>query len=442
MASVLISLISSPNAAAQSPDTTSPSPWTKHFQLTVISQSHSGFPALYSGDNSLGNAAEAWATSLTTTLFIGRKLWKGASFYFNPEMSGGHGLSYALGVAGALNGETYRVGAVEPQLFIARAYWQQHFALGNGGTEWLEDDENQVQEKVPVSRITIQAGKFAIADFFDDNEYAKDPRTQFFNWSIWANGAWDYPANTRGYTYGLVVALHQPRWALRFSTVAVPVIANYQKMEYNAHAHSETLEYQHDLKFNGRQGTVRLLATNTYTRSPSYAEGLKAIPSNDTFTLKVIRGAEKNNRFGGHKFGLGLNIDQELTDDLGFFTRAGWNDGKYVSWAFTEIDNSVNAGLSMKGSAWKRPEDVWALAMVSNGLSSGHRDFLAAGGYGFIIGDGRLTYGREFILETYYNILLSDHFWLTFDYQFVNRPGYNRDRGPVHVFGIRGHIAL
>jgi high affinity Mn2+ porin len=438
----ILLIVGIPPAIAQENDSSSASKWSKHFQLTVISQSHSGFPAAYSGDKSLGSDAEAWATSLTTTLYIGRKLWKGGTLYFNPEMSGGHGLSYATGVAGALNGETYRVGAVEPQLFIARAYLEQHIPLGNSDYEWVEDDVNQVRERVPTSRITLTAGKFAIADFFDDNAYAKDPRAQFFNWSVWANGAWDYPANTRGYTFGLVAALYKPHWAIRLSTVAVPRIANFHIMEYNGQAHSETLEFQHDLLVGKRKGMIRILANNTYSRAPSYADGIKAIPANDSFLLHVIAGTESNTRYGGHKFGLGLNMDQELTEEIGLFARAGWNDGKYASWAFTEIDNSINAGLSGEGKKWKRPDAVWAIAVVSNGLSNDHRTFLASGGYGFIIGDGRLNYGRESIMETYYNMLLSPHFWLTFDYQFVNHPGYNKDRGPVHVFGIRGHIEL
>jgi len=204
--------------------------WSHHFQLTVISQSHSGFSAAYSGKNSLDNAVETGATSLTTTLFLGRKLWKGAAAYFNPEMSGGNGLSYSQGVAGALNGETYRVGNVAPQLFIARAYLQQNIALGNSKYTNVADDENQVTDKVPNNRITITAGKFAISDFYDDNTYSHDPRTQFFNWSLMGNGAWDYPANTRGYTYGIVAEWYQNNWSFRLSSVAVPTIANSHKM--------------------------------------------------------------------------------------------------------------------------------------------------------------------------------------------------------------------
>jgi high affinity Mn2+ porin len=414
--------------------------WTNHFQFTYIAQKHAAFPSKYSGQNSLADSVEPAAKSITATLFLGRKLWKGASFYFNPEVSGGNGLSFAKGVAGALNGETYRVGAVEPAVFIARAYLQQIFALINTDYEEVKDDANLIADKIPSSRITISAGKFAISDFFDDNRYSKDPRSQFFNWSLWANGAWDYPANTRGYTFGLVAELIKPNWAVRLSSVAVPRIANFHLMEYNTKAHSETIEFGHTFSINKKPGALRLIVSNTNSKAPSYAEGMNAIAINNVFLLDVIKGAVENNTYGGKKFGLGFNAEQELTNEIGLFTRIGWNDGKYASWAFTEIDKTANIGLSIKGNKWKRPNDVYGIATVINGISKEHLNFLKAGGYGFIIGDGKLNYGNETIIETYYNSKISKFFWLTFDYQFVSHPAYNKDRGPVNVFGIRGHI--
>lgn len=417
--------------------------WTTHFQTTIIAQKHSGFNSPYSGQNSLADSVEPTATSLTATLFFGRKLWKGATFYFNPEVSGGKGLSFATGVAGALNGETYRVGATEPQIFVARAYLQQHIPLGNTAYDIVADDANQIAEKIPMKRITISAGRFAISDFFDDNAYSKDPRTQFFNWSIWANGAWDYPANTRGYTYGLVAALFQPKWAVRISSVAVPRIANNHLMEYDfARAHSETLELEHELAINRQPGKIRLLASHTASQAPSYQDGLRSLEAKSNFMPDVISGDEEHKAYGGSKFALCLNLEQQLSKELGLFSRVGWNDGKYATWAFTEIDNSINAGISIKGTKWKRADDVVGIAGGSNGISNDHQRYLQAGGNGFIIGDGRLNYGREAILECFYNAQLTKFFWLTFDYQFVHNPGYNRDRGPVHVFGFRGHVAF
>jgi hypothetical protein len=415
---------------------------SNHFQLTVISQSHSGFYAPYSGRNSLADSTEVGATSITSTLFLGQKLWKDAAFYFDPEISGGAGLSYSVGVAGALNGETYRIGAPAPKMSIARAYYQQIIPLGNTKYDVCDDDVNQVKCNVPCNRITISAGKFAISDFYDKNDYSHDPRNQFFNWSLMSNGAWDYPANTRGYTFGLVVELIKPTWAVRLSSVAVPKMANQPDLEYNLKgAHSETFEAEKSWSVHKHAGIIRFLVSNAYSRAPSFLDGINAIKTNDTHILNVINGTEESNTFGGKKFGLGLSFNQELTNGIGLFARAGWNDGTHASWAFTEIDQTISAGLSVKGTKWQRPDDVCGIAGVINGISKDHRDFLAAGGYGFIIGDGALNYGYEKIIETYYDIKLTKTFKLTFDYQFVSNPGYNKDRkGPVHVFGIRGHV--
>jgi high affinity Mn2+ porin len=428
-------------ASAQTQDSTKRSPWSTHFQLTVIAQMHSGFKSPYSGTNSMTDSVEPAATSITTTLFLGRKLWKNASFYFNPELSGGRGLSYSIGVAGALNGETYRIGDPAPSLSVARAYLQQIIPLGDAGDEEVEDGANQVAEKIPASRITISAGKFSISDFYDKNIYSHDPRTQFLNWSLMSNGAWDYPANTKGYTTGIVAELNKPKWGLRVSSVAVPIVANHPQMEYVfGKAHSETAEFEYKMNLGRRPGVIRLLYSRTASRAPSYKEGMTALVIKDTTLLKVISGNAEGASYGGSKTGICLNAEQELADDIGAFARIGWNDGKDATWAFTEIDQTLHAGLSIKGVHWQRSDDVVGLAGVINGISADHRSFLKAGGYGFIIGDGTLNYGHEEIVEAYYKAKLFENIWATFDYQFVNNPGYNKDRGPVHVFALRGHI--
>ena len=421
------------------------SAWSCHFQLTVIGQAHSGFkaPAPLPKSNSLSNSVESGATSITSTLFLGRKLWNGAAIYLNPEISGGAGLSYSLGVAGALNGETYRIGDPAPVASIARAYFQQYIPLGNPGYEIDDDKKNQVlNRKVPANRITLTLGKFSMSDFFDNNAYSHDPRTQFINWSLMSNGAWDYPANTKGYTAGFVGELVLHAWKARISTVAVPAIANHSAMEYVfGKAHSETAEFEKSVSINKRPGAIRLLFSYTASRAPSYKEGLEAIQEKDTFLLSVISGNAEGKTYGGNKTGNCLSADQEITDNLGMFVRVGWNDGKHASWAFTEIDQTASLGISLKGSKWKRQNDVLGIAAVINGISADHQAFLKAGGYGFIIGDGYLNYGHEKIIEFSYNAQLFNSFWLSLDYQFVDNPGYNKDRsGPVHVFGVRSHI--
>lgn len=419
----------------------SQSNWSLHGQMTAIGQKHSGFNAMYSGEKSLENGVEPTAISLTSTLFIGRKLWKNASFYVNPELSGGKGLSFAQGVAGALNGETYRVGEVEPQVFIARAYLQQHFALSNDPeTEFLEEADNQVAGNVPAKRLTISVGKFAMSDFFDDNLYAKDPRTQFMNWSIWANAAWDYPANTRGYTFGGVAEVFFPKWEARLATVSVPRIANFHLMEYNSNAHSETFELVYKPLLWNKKTSIKFLASQTFSKAPSYQQGLEALVHGNSYILDVIRGNEENTQYGGKKIMFGLSMDHQITKNIGCFARLGWNDGKDASWAFTEIDNNISAGISVLGNDWNRKDDVVGLAIASNGISSPHQEFLKNGGYGFIIGDGHLNYQREDILEAYYSAKLSNFWSLSLDYQLVVNPAYNHDRGPVNAFALRSHF--
>jgi len=443
---LLLTIFKAQSLFAQHTDSTHVSPWNYHYQITVIDQNHSGFNAKYSGMNSLADSVEKGAVSVTSTLDLGRRLWEGGAFHFNAELSGGHGLSSTLGVAGALNGETYRIGDPSPVVSAARYYLQQMIPLNHTGYEQQEDDiDNQLTGTIPSSRIVISAGKFSMSDFFDDNSYSHDPRTQFMNWALMSNGAWDYPANTKGYTYGLVVELIKPGWAARVSSVAVGATANHSDMEYRfGKAHSETLELTKKLHLiDSLPGSIGFIASYTASRQPSYQDGLEAIKTGNTALLNVFSGSAEGLSYGGHKTGFYLNMEQGLTEDLGFFARAGWNDGKYATWAFTEIDQTISAGLSLKGAPWKRKGDVVGIGQIVDGLSADHRAFLKAGGYGFIIGDGNLNYGHEYITEVYYSAQFTKTFWVSVDYQLVMNPGYNKDRqGPVHVFGFRGHVAL
>ncbi|HWZ21376.1 MAG TPA: carbohydrate porin [Cytophagaceae bacterium] len=414
--------------------------WSFHFQSTIIVQGHPDFHSPYSGANSLRDTAET-ALSLTNTFFLGRKLWKGAALFFNPEIAGGKGISYALGIAGAANGETFRIGSPAPALYIARLFFQQHIAL-NSKRENAEDDLNQLKSSIPSSRITISAGKFSIADYFDDNSYSHDPRTEFLNWSLMSNGAWDYPANTRGYTWGAVVELVKPGYAIRISSVMMPKIANGPTLDFSVNkAHAETVEFEKKISTKKHQGSLKFLAFHNSSRAPSYNNAINAMTHGDSSLNEIIEGRKTGTTFGGIKYGFGLNFCQELTNAIGIFARLGWNNGQTATWAFTEIDQTASAGISIKASKIKRPEDVFGLAIVVNGISKEHINYLNAGGYGFIIGDGKLpNYGHEQILETFYKIKLAKTLWTTLDYQFIANPAYNKDRGPVHVFAIRGHV--
>jgi hypothetical protein len=416
--------------------------WSYHFQLTSIGQGHQRFYSKYSGPNSLRDSDET-ALSLTSTLFLGRKLWKGAAVFFNPELAGGKGISYALGLAGAANGETFRVGTPEPKLYVARAFFQQHITLGKGN-EYQDGESNQLSGYVPASRITISAGKFSIADFFDDNAYSHDPRSEFLNWSLMSNGAWDYPANTRGYTWGAVVELINPKWSVRASSVMVPVKANGNVFDQNiGKAHAETVELERKLKINNHPGAFRILAFENFSSAPSYSTAIKAMKEGDTSLVSIISGKAPGFDYGRIKYGFGFSYWQELTNTLGIFARGSWNNGTSCTWAFTEIDQSVSGGISVKASAIKRKDDVFGLAAVVNGISNDHIAYLNAGGYGFMLGDGKLThYNEEMIMETFYKIKIASTLWATLNYQLVLNPGYNADRGPVNIFGVRVHVEL
>ena len=411
--------------------------WNFHFQFTGIIQYNPAFQAPYSGQNSFQPLAEH-AYSVTTTAYIGRKLWTGASVYFNPEMAGGTGLSSTLGIAGFPNGETFRIGASQPVVYVARLFIRQHITLDPLHFDTLADDDNQVREIVSRKRLTINFGKFGIADFFDQNAVSHDPRTDFMNWSLMNDGAYDYAANTRGYTGGLIVEYFTPGWVLRAGTALEPVYANGPTLNFDwFKTNSETFEIQKDYLFHGLPGTARLLLYYNTSKAPAYQTVINEYKNGTDTSLDVIYGTA----YGGKKYGFGINMSQAFSKRLYSFFRLGWNDGKTATWAFAEIDNSVSLGFRYYGIGKGRLADNIGLAFVSNGISTGHRDFLNIGGYGFMIGDSKLPhYTRENIFELFYQVKLFEQLYGTLDYQFVSGPAYNHDRGPVSLLAARVRV--
>ena len=415
----------------------SDSAWNFHFQFTGIIQYNPSFHSPYVGQNSFLPKAER-AFSVTTTAFLGRKLWKGASAYFNPEMAGGQGLSSTLGIAGFPNGETFRIGADQTVVYVARIFLRQQINFDREHFDTLDDGINQVKERVSTKRLTINFGKVGIADFFDQNTVSHDPRTDFMNWSLMNNGAYDYPANTRGYTGALVLEYYTPGWVFRAGTALEPTYANGPYLNFNwAKSNSETIEIQKDYSIHKLPGTVRLLLYYNTSKAPAYQTVINEYKNGTDTSLDVIYGTQ----YGGKKYGIGINLNQSISSRLNSFFRFGWNDGKTASWAFAEIDNSVSLGFRYYGIGRGRPLDNIGFALVSNGISSGHRDFLNVGGYGFMIGDGKLpNYTRENIAEVFYEVKLFENLFTTLDYQFVTNPAYNMDRGPVSLIAARVHI--
>jgi high affinity Mn2+ porin len=398
---------------AKAQDTLKQQRFNFHFQQTVITQYKPSFGANYTGDNSLLTQSET-QSSITTTLFGGARLWKGASAFFNPELSGGSGLSKTLGVAGFPNGETFRVGGSEPKIYIARLYFTQNFEWGKE-KDTLQDDNNQLAGLKSKRYFSVTAGKFGMADFYDGNEFSHDPRSQFMNWSLMDNGAWDYPANTRGYAMGIHTELGMPNWTLRFAFTMSTTTANGAIWDAKVgKANTQTMEYERRYTINGNKGTLRILGFRNNGKMGNYRDALAISAVNPVVDTNLV--------YGKHKYGFGISADQYLSKDFGVFAK-------------------LSFGGVLKGNSWKRSDDELGLAFVANGLSGPHRDYLAAGGYGFIIGDGKLNYSNELIAELYYKInAYQKKFWLSPDYQFIVNPAYNKDRGPVNVFSLRVHV--
>jgi high affinity Mn2+ porin len=412
--------------------------WSYHFQYTNVMQGHGDIHAPYSGQNSLSANPEQ-AFSLTSSLYLGRKLWKGASVFYNPEVAGGKGMSSTLGVAGFPNGETFRIGDPSPTLYVARFFIRQHIALKSAKYDTLESCSNQLGgECVPSHRITITAGKISLADLFDNNAISHDPRRQFMNWALMNNGAWDYPANTRGYTEGIVVEFITPSYAVRLAETLMSTVANGEDMNLDiSHSRGETLELEKDYKIKGQKGAVRLLLFHNISHAGSYETAI----SNKLSGIDTTMNVNSLTAWNGLKYGFGVNADQQLNENISAFFRFGWNDGHTASWEFAEIDQSLSFGIQVKGARWKRPEDFFGMAFLVNDLSKDHWDFLNYGGYGFMIGDGKLPhYGSEQIFETYYSTKLTKSLWFSADFQYVTNPAYNRERGPVPVYALRAHV--
>jgi high affinity Mn2+ porin len=428
----LVILLLSVIKLASGQDTVKQERYSFHFQQTIITQYKPGFNAPYSGLNSLSPLTET-QSSITSTFFGAVRLWKGAEAYFNPEISGGSGLSKTLGVAGFPNGETFRIGGAEPKIYIARLYFKQNFEWGNE-KDTIESGVNQLAGLKSKRYFSIAVGKFGMADFFDNNAFSHDPRSQFMNWALMDNGAWDYPANTRGYVIGATAELGQPDWTLRFAFTMVTTQANESVWDAKiGKANTQTLEYERRYTIGGQKGTLRLLGFLNNGKFGDYnlaiAENPKA-PNVDT-----------TQAYGRHKYGFGINAEQYLSKDFGVFAKASYNDGHTETWFFTEIDRSLTFGGVLKGTQWERGDDEAGLAFIANGLSAPHRNYLADGGYGFLIGDGKLNYATEMIAELYYKInAYQKKFFITPDYQFILNPAYNKDRGPVNVFSIRAHV--
>ena len=409
--------------------------WEIHGQTTYIQQGYPPFHSPYLGPNSFTPWAQTRNT-WTTSVFLGLKLWDGGELYYNPELLQGFGLHDTTGAAGFPNGEAQKSNFPYPHYSTSRLFLRQTIGLG-GEQEKIESGYGQMAGTKDVSRLTFQVGRFAVHDVFDTNSYATDPRVDFMNWSIWAAGAFDYPADKIGLAYGGVAELNQKFWAMRagyFLTGNQPNSNEFDMSLFKRGAYVGEFEARYSVL--SRAGKLRVgVWADTYF-SGSYREAVDlslAIPNLDPTDAIIAT------RTGRTKYGYYVNFEQSLTEQLAIFGRWSWNDGRNEISAFTDIDRSLMFGAAITGKAWGRPDDRIGVAGAVNALSPEHRDYIAAGGLGILIGDGMLNYHRERILETYYAMRVLKGLTLTFDYQYMVNPAYNADRGPISIFSGRLH---
>jgi hypothetical protein len=407
--------------------------WSAAFQTTYVWQGKHAFAAAYSGSNSLKTAAEK-SYSFSATAFLGWRPWAGGELYANAEGVQGVPLSDLTGLGGFTNGEISRTSGDSLLVYRARLFLRQTWGQ-DAGQESVQAGPNQLAGSVDKHRWVLTVGNLSVLDVFDDNAYSHDPRTQFLNTALMTHGAYDYASDARGYSWGAALQWYHDAWTVSAGRFIQPAQPNQLALDPRWLAHyGDQVEIAHTHELGDQPGKLRLLLFRNRARMSLYADAL---------TLAAVNGGPPDIgkvRIGDQfKYGLGLNLEQAVTTDLGLFARASWSDGRTETYAFAEIDRSASAGLLLKGAAWGRGQDSVGLAAMRNGLSAPQRAYLAAGGLGFFIGDGRLSYAPEAAVEMFYSLALAKSMWLTADWQHLRNPAYNADRGPVDVASLRWH---
>jgi high affinity Mn2+ porin len=401
-----------------------------HAQTTFLEQYDPPFRAPYAGPNSLtpNVGRETW----DMTAFLGMRLWSGAEFWINPEVDQGFGLSGTLGVAGFPSGEAYKVGQSVPYARIPRAFIRQTIDLG-GEAQKIDAAANQFSGTQTANRLVFTVGKFSITDIFDTNKYAHDPRGDFMNWTLVDTGTFDYAADAWGFTYGAAAEWYQGDWTLRAGWFDQSIVPNNAVLDGSFGQFQWVAEIERRYELWGQPGKLALTGFLTRARMGSFASAIaQSIATGNPADIASVRRYDSRG-------GISMNLEQQITETIGAFMRAGLADGSVEPYDFTDVDRTVAAGVQLSGKIWGRGDDTVGIAGVVNGITKVHQQFLNAGGLGILIGDGQLPhYGAEQIVEAYYALPIS-YFKLTLDYQFIVNPGYNEDRGPVSVLGARLH---
>ncbi len=409
--------------------------WNVHGQFTYIEQGYARFRSPYEGPNSLSGAGQVKNTA-SLTAFLGTRLWRGAELYFNPEVDQGFGLSDTLGVAAFPNGEAQKAAYPVPRFNVDRLFVRQTIGLGGAETT-VEDAPNQLAGSRDISRVTITVGRMSVGDSFLLNTYAADPRTQFLNWNVYGGGAYDWTMDRPGWTWGAVVDLNQKNWAFRVGYFLEPTESNGDTFDLHVPSRGQwTAEPELRYSLLGQPGKLRLFGWLTRANMGSYAEAVARAASigapPDLAPTRRIRVT----------WGFVANLEQAISDDVGVFSRLSWTPGQTEVMGWTDCDEALSFGAALHGAAWRRANDTVGIGGVIEGLSPEARSYFEAGGMGIVIGDGRMTYRTEQVLEAYYSLALARSASLSLDYQLVRNPAYNADRGPVSIWGARLHAEI
>ena len=438
---LLLGLCGGAHASGQEPSA-EPEDSTARYQATYNAQTHGAFRSLMpDGPNSL-TARRDHMYTFSATAHWGLRVTPDTELYFNPEVVQGTPFTGALvGMGGFTNGEITRAAGRNPVFYRQRLFMRKTWGEG-GGTDPVESDFNQMAGSVDHNRWVLTAGNFSLLDVFDDNNYAKDPRTQFMNWGNWTYAAYDYAAVARGYGWGAVLEWYHDNWVVRGGRMNTPQTPNSLAMDFAYARHfGDQIEVEHAHQWLGQPGKVRVLAYNNRAVMANFDDATRYLEQNGypvqtgPAALIAVRGPVRS------KMGVGLNVEQAFTDQWGAFMRLMWSDGKTETLAFTEVDQSLSVGTLLQGSLWGRGQDSVGLAYMVNRISDARRRFLEAGGVSFFIGDGYrgMRMGDERISETFYSWGLARGHWLTLNWQRLTNPGYNADRGPVNVVALRWH---
>jgi high affinity Mn2+ porin len=436
-----------------------PKGWNFHAQTTIIPEFAPGFQAKYSGPNSLSPEAQRSGT-ITADAFLGAPLWQGAEFHCDLLLWDGFGLSNTFGLNADPNGDAFKAGTESPRFQFSHFFIRQTIGLG-GAQEDVPVGQFTLPGQRDISRLTITVGRMAMPDIFDNNTYNHDPHTQFMSWGGVMNLAWDFPADTTGFTTGIAVELNQPDWALRLGWFQMPKAPNgftsdgrvfvWPLVEPDDGPTSDgdfwkewgtALELERRWRIGDHPGAIRLQTWLELGVWASYNEATALLLKNPppANTPQGVQITVPETAYGYHyKYGCGLNCEQELAKNVGVFSRLGWNDGQTAAATYEDVNWTAQLGVSVKGAGWHRPGDTWGLCGNIDGASTQQIAFLKAGGTGISDGDGNLSYTPEMTVETYYDIALAKSSHLAFDYQFFANPSFNADRGPVNVFEARLH---